>query len=346
MKDISLKDIEPIIKKVQKEITTATTLDALQKIHTKYFGRKGKINSILKLLPRLQLEKRREIGKFINTAKDELETVISTKTEELKNKLLQEKLLKEKIDITLPAKKTEFGSLHPITQIINEITSIFTELSFQIVTGPELETDYYNFEALNIPQDHPARDLQDTFYIANSNKKLLLRTHTSPVQIRVMEKYQPPIRVVIPGKVYRHEATDATHSAVFHQVEGLAVDTNITFADLKGTLTFFARRIFNEKVNVRFRPSYFPFTEPSAEMDIECIICEKRGCRVCKGTGWIEILGCGMVHPKVFDAVKYDREKYTGFAFGLGVERIAMLKYKIDDMRLFYENDLRFLSQF
>ena len=246
------------------------------------------------------------------------------------------------IDVTLPGRRLPQGRLHPLTRINREVCDIFLHLGFETVEGPEVELDYYNFEALNIPADHPARDMQDTFYF---NDKVLLRTHTSPMQIRVMEKRQPPVRVIAPGRVYRRDS-DLTHTPMFHQVEGLLVDKGVTFADLKGVLTAFVHQMFGEEVGVRFRPSYFPFTEPSAEVDIECVICRGAGCRVCQTTGWLEVLGSGMVHPAVFEAVGYDPEVYTGFAFGLGVERIAMLKYGVDDIRLFFENDLRFLRQF
>jgi phenylalanyl-tRNA synthetase alpha chain len=342
-------DIDKLSKESKEKIEKAADIESLERVRMDYLGRKGEITQILRSLSEQPIEQRREVGKLANTLRDELNVLLDSKMKTLKSELLGKKLTGEKIDITLPPRPVEYAHAHPLIQVFNEIVDIFTSLGFQIATGPEIETDYYNFEALNFPQHHPARDAQDTFYIASAQKpfeQLLLRTHTSPVQIHVMQQQQPPVRVVIPGKVYRHEAVDVTHSMMFHQVEGLAVDSFITFADLKGTLTLFVKKIFGENIKVRFRPSYFPFTEPSAELDIQCVICKGKGCRVCQNSGWLEMLGCGMVHPKVFEAVKYDSEKFSGFAFGLGVERFAMLKYQVDDMRLFYENDLRFLKQF
>ncbi len=346
MTKISKEDIQNTAVELKKYLNEAKNQKEVEELRIKYLGRKGKFSSFTKTLSDLPIETRKELGKLLNSLQTELKILIKKKEKEfLQDKVIQQ--TKEyKIDVSLPGYPIEIAHPHPLTQIIEKITLAFLGLGFQIATGPDIETDYYNFEALNIPQGHPARDMQDTFYIAKTNKQLLLRTHTSPVQIRVMEKYQPPIRVIVPGRVYRHEATDATHSHVFHQVEGLVVDQNITFAELKGVLTVFAKKIFSEDIPVRFRPSYFPFTEPSAEMDIMCEICKGKGCRVCKNSGWLEILGCGMVNPKVFDAVKYDREKYTGYAFGMGVERIALLKYRIEDMRLLFENNLKFLTQF
>jgi len=344
MTELSSNYIKETANEFKKQLNEAKNKEQIEELKIKYLGRKGIFSNFTKSLSELSVEKRKEIGKLINSLLYELQILVETKEKEFFK--TDKKFQEQKIDISLPGYPFEFAHPHPLTQTIEKITLAFLSLGFQVATGPEVETDYYNFEALNIPQGHPARDMQDTFYIAGTNRQLLLRTHTSPVQIRVMEKYKPPIRVIVPGRVYRHEATDATHSHVFHQVEGLVVDENITFAELKGVLTVFAKKIFSEEISVRFRPSYFPFTEPSAEMDIMCEICKGNGCRVCKNSGWLEILGCGMVNPKVFDAVKYDREKYTGYAFGMGVERIAMLKYHIDDMRLFFENNLKFLKQF
>lgn len=336
-------DIESLKQKSKKEIETITDLELFNQIKIKYLGRNGIIANITKSLPQLQLEERKKIGYDINLFKKELIELLNSKEKELKKSFYIKEISKEKIDKTLPGIPVCFCNEHPINQTIQEIVEIFISFGFNVALGPEIETDYYNFTALNIPEFHPARDMQDTLYI-DSKEKILLRTHTSPVQIRIMEKYPPPVRIVIPGKVYRHEAVDATHSFMFHQIEGLAVDENITFGDLKGILTMFSQRMFGTNIKVIFKPSYFPFTEPSAEMYIECIICKGNGCRVCKNTGFLEMLGCGMVHPKLFDNVNYNKNKFSGFAFGLGVERFAMLKYRIDDMRIFYENDLRFLN--
>jgi len=298
----------------------------------------------------LAAEERRAVGAEANKLKTLLESRILEKQQALQEAASAAQAERQRIDVTLPGRPVNLGRLHPTTKMIREITGAFAELGFQVVEGPEVEWDYYNFEALNIPQGHPARDMWDTLWVdapaEDAGKAMLLRTHTSPMQIRFMEKHKPPVRVVVPGKVYRYEATDATHEWHFHQVEGLAVDEGITFADLKGTLYEFARRMFGVERKARFRCDYFPFVEPGAEMAIDCFICNGKGCRVCKESGWIEIMGAGMVHPKVLERVGYDPEKYTGFAFGLGVERIAMLKYGIDDIRLFYSNDLRFLKQF
>ncbi|OIO72551.1 MAG: phenylalanine--tRNA ligase subunit alpha [Elusimicrobia bacterium CG1_02_37_114] len=338
--------IHKVSDEVKNKIQQANGVEEIEAIRVEYLGRKGTITNLFKTLPSLPLTKRKKTGELLNTVRDELQKLLDEKSKLLKNKSLNEKLKSEKIDITLPSRPLEYLHRHPLMQVISEIVSIFNSLGFQTVTGPEIETDYYNFETLNFPKDHPARDSQDTFYIEGSSDNLLLRTHTSPVQVRTMEKYKPPLYVVVPGKVYRRDASDASHSAVFHQVEGLAVDEKITFAELKGILTVFVHRMFGKGTKTRFRPSFFPFTEPSAEMDIGCPMCSGNGCRVCQNSGWLEMLGCGMVHPKVFDAVQYDREKWTGFAFGMGVERFAMLKFQINEMRLFYENDLRFLKQF
>jgi len=291
----------------------------------------------------LSAEERPVIGAMANEVRGYLEKEIDEKKAELTTKLREEKLKSEVIDVTMPGKIQETGKLHPLTATMNSVKEIFLGMGFQIAEGPEVEKDYYNFEALNIPKNHPARDTQDTFYV---NDNVVLRTQTSPMQIRVMEKQQPPIRVVAPGRVYRSDAIDATHSPMFHQIEGLVVDKGVTMADLKGTLESFIKKLYGEDAKVRFRPHHFPFTEPSAEVDVSCFVCGGEGCRVCKGEGWIEILGCGMVHPKVLANCGIDPEVYSGFAFGLGLERIAMRKYDIDDLRLFFENDLRFLKQF
>jgi len=334
--------LEELKERALKELEAVESTQALKEFRVKLLGRKGELKAILKEMGRLSPDERPLVGQIANQVKALLEKAIEEKEKLLRQKEEEERLSAEEIDITLPGRGPELGSLHPITQILREIEEVFISMGFQVAQGPEIETDYYNFEALNIPPHHPARDMQDTFYLAHN---LLLRTHTSPIQIRVMEKFRPPVRIIAPGKVYRRDA-DVSHTPMFHQVEGLLVDEVTTFADLKGVLEEFALRIFGPRTFVRFRPSYFPFTEPSAEMDIGCVICGGKGCRVCKGSGWLEILGCGMVDPAVFSFVGYDPQKYRGFAFGLGVERITMLKYGIDDIRLFFENDLRFLRQF
>ncbi len=324
------------------KLKEVSTTEELEKLRVEFIGRKGKVTQLLKEIPNLPPEERKEFGKACNVLKAEIESAVKEKLKELKEREKRERLEKERIDVTLPGRRRELGALHPVTKTLKEIVKIFTSMGFTVAEGPEIETDFYNFEALNIPKGHPAREMQDTFYISDD---VVLRTHTSPVQVRVMEKHQPPIQIIAPGKVYRKDA-DVTHTPMFHQVEGLMVDEKVTFADLKGVLEVFLKEIFGSDTKVRFRPSYFPFTEPSAEVDIGCVICGGKGCKVCKGTGWLEILGCGMVDPAVFKAVEINPETYQGFAFGMGVERIAMLKYGIDDLRLFFENDLRFLRQF
>ncbi|MBM4145399.1 MAG: phenylalanine--tRNA ligase subunit alpha, partial [Nitrospira sp.] len=314
----------------------------LQQLKVKYLGKKGLVTTKLRTLSAISPEIRPVYGKAVNEVKVYIEEEIDRIESLLKSEEYKRRILSEAIDITLPGKFTPFGREHPITRILSEITAIFVSMGFEIAEGPEVERDYYNFEALNFPKDHPARDMQDTFFISDD---VVLRTHTSPVQVRVMEKRKPPLKIVAPGKVYRCDA-DVSHTPMFHQVEGFIVDTDIAFSDLKGVLEAFIHSIFSAETPVRFRPSFFPFTEPSAEVDIGCIFCSGKGCRVCKHTGWLEILGAGMINPRVFEMVGYDPEAYTGFAFGMGVERITMLKYSIDDIRLFFENDLRFLKQF
>lgn len=314
----------------------------INNLRVKFLGKKGKLTALMKKMGELPPGERPVIGQLVNRIKEEMEFAIEEKIKTIKEQIKKEKIEKEKIDVTVPT-RVILGHRHPLSIVLNEVINFFYGLGYEVVEGPEVEWDYYNFEALNIPKDHPARDLQDTFYITED---ILLRTHTSPVQIRTMEKSKPPIKVIVPGRVYRSDAVDATHSPVFHQVEGLVVGECVTMADLKSTLTAFAKAIFGEERKTRFRPSFFPFTEPSAEMDISCISCNGKGCRLCSYTGWIEILGCGMVHPNVIKNGGYDPEKVSGFAFGMGLERIALLKYNIDDMRLLFENDLRFLSQF
>ncbi len=336
-KEAELRNLE---NQALGEIRAARDPDFLEGLRVKYLGRKGALTRVLRGLGQLDPETRRQVGEAANRLKAALEEALADALTAVKE--AARRAAAPMIDVTLPGRRLPLGRLHPLTSIAREICDIFLHLGFEAVEGPEVELDWYNFEALNIPPDHPARDMQDTFYF---NDKVLLRTQTSPMQIRTMESRQPPVRVIAPGKVYRRDS-DITHSPMFHQVEGLLVDRGVTFADLKGVLTSFVHQMFGPEVGMRFRPSYFPFTEPSAEVDIECVICRGEGCRVCKITGWLEVLGAGMVHPAVFEAVGYDPEAYTGFAFGLGVERIAMLKYGIDDIRLFFENDLRFLRQF
>ncbi|MFA5779154.1 MAG: phenylalanine--tRNA ligase subunit alpha [Elusimicrobiota bacterium] len=344
-----MKSIE---KNAIEEILKTQTQEELEKLRLKYLGKKGIITEKLSGLSKLPLPEKKTVGREINIVKKNITDAIEKHSSEIKKKNILSDISKNVIDTTLPGKPFDFGKLHPLTQVMNEVKNIFVNLGFNIATGPEIETDYYNFTALNIPKDHPSRDLQDTFYIRTQEpensrtQELLLRTHTSPVQVRVMEKQKPPVRIIAPGKVYRHEAVDASHSFVFHQVEGLAVDKDITFADLKAVLEIFVKKMFGENVPSRFRPSFFPFTEPSAEVDMQCLICKGLGCSVCKQSGWVELLGCGMVHPKVFESVGYAPKKYTGYAFGIGIERVAMLKLGIDNMRLFYENDIEFLRQF
>lgn len=339
-----MKDqILEIKENAKKEIERTNTLQELNDVRVKFLGKKGELTAVLRGMGALPLEERPAVGTFVNEARDEIENKIALKEKELKESLIAEKLQKEKIDITMPSKKTELGSIHPITGIIDNIKEIFLGLGYEIVDGPEIEKTYYVFDQLNTPIDHPARDLQDTFYI---NENIVLRSQTSSVQIRTMEAQKPPIKIICPGTVYRSDSVDPTHSPVFHQIEGLVVDKGITMSDLKGTLETFAKRCLGENTEIRFRPHHFPYTEPSAEVDVSCFVCKGKGCRVCKNEGWIELLGCGMVHPKVLENCGIDHNIYSGFAFGFGAERIAMAKYGIDDMRLLYENDVRFLKQF
>ncbi|MCI8470912.1 MAG: phenylalanine--tRNA ligase subunit alpha [Clostridia bacterium] len=326
-----------------KEINQCNDEKALNEIRVKYLGKKGELTAILRGMGSLTAEERPIIGGLVNEVRDELEAFIQKKEKEFKRKELETRLKTENIDVTEPSKKVTLGSLHPITQIIEEVEEIFLGMGYQIADGPEVEKAIYNFDKLNTPVDHPARDLQDTFYITDD---IVLRSQTSPVQARVMEKQKPPIKIICPGTVYRSDSVDATHSPVFHQIEGLVVDKNIAMTDLKGTLEMFAKKCLGENTKIRFRPHHFPFTEPSAEADVSCFVCGGKGCRVCKGEGWIELLGCGMVHPNVLTYCGIDPEEYSGFAFGFGVERIAMAKFGIEDMRLLFENDVRFLKQF
>ncbi len=334
------KTIEQIKIEALKELETTSDRESIDAISVRYLGRKGMVTKFLRNISNLPIEERPGAGKRANEIKKDLDKLFK---EALKKLEARSSITTDnQIDVSLPGRTVRQGSLHPITQITWQICEIFTRLGFDIVEGPEVETDYYNFEALNIPKNHPARDMQDTFYIS---KNIVLRTHTSPTQPRIMEKQKPPVRIIAPGKVYRCDS-DLTHTPMFHQIEGLFVDKRVSFGDLKGMLTTFIHRIFDEQTSLRFRPSFFPFTEPSAEVDIRCVMCRGKGCRVCSQTGWLEIMGAGMVHPAVFENVGYDTNLYTGFAFGMGIERIAMLKYGIDDIRKYYENDLRFLRQF
>ena len=326
-------------KRALKELKSVSERSDIEKLTQQYLGRKGHFTLLLKRLPELPKEERPAIGKLVNQLKEELQKVFQASTDALTAKAEHEISV---FDVTLPGRRPPLGHMHPITQTTEEICRIFVTLGFRVVQGPEVELDYYNFEALNMPKDHPARDIQDTFYISDN---VVLRTHTSPMQIRIMESKSPPVSIIAPGKVYRPDS-DISHTPMFHQVEGLLVDKGISFGDLKGTLTTFVHQMFAHDTKLRFRTGFFPFTEPSAEVDIQCVICKGDGCRTCSYTGWLEILGSGMVDPEVFKAVGYDPEIYSGFAFGLGVERIAMLKSGLDDIRLFFENDIRFLQQF
>ena len=325
------------------ELTNADSSSKLEEIRVKYLGKKGELTTILRSMGGLSKEERPVVGKLVNEVKKEVEDKIEEKLNIIKEKEKNDKLASEVIDISMPGKKNMIGKRHPLDLTLESMKDIFISMGFTVEEGPEVELDYYNFEALNIPKNHPARSEQDTFYI---NDNLVLRTQTSPVQIRVMENQAPPIKMIGPGKVYRSDAVDATHSPIFYQMEGLVIDKGVTFADLKGTLELFAKKMFGDKVKTKFRPHHFPFTEPSAEMDATCFVCEGKGCRVCKGSGWIELLGCGMVHPHVLRNCGIDPEVYSGFAFGFGVDRMVMLKYGIDDIRLLYESDMRFLNQF
>jgi len=339
--------LENKIKEVKKEIVSKSNLvkdlKDIEKLRVEYLGRKGIVTLLLRKLGTLSREERPKAGQLLNQTKREIEEMLKTKEIEIEKLEKEKRLQGEGIDLTLPGKKLDRGTIHPINLVLKEVEEIFLGLGFKIEEGPEVELDYYNFEALNIPKDHPARDDQDSFYIT---KDILLRPQTSPVQIRTMESQKPPVRIIATGKCYRRDATDSTHSPMFHQIEGLAVDKDITFGDLKGVLTVFVHRMFGKDRKVRFRPGYFPFVEPGAEVDVSCLLCGGKGCKSCGYTGWLEIMGAGVVHPKVLEMVNYDPEKYSGFAFGMGAERIAMLKYGIDDIRLFFENDLRFLKQF
>ncbi|MBA56001.1 MAG: phenylalanine--tRNA ligase subunit alpha [Pseudomonadales bacterium] len=337
-----MENLQTLLEQALAAVEHADSVAGLDQVRVQYLGKKGEITGQLKTLGKLAPEERKAAGAQINQVKEQVQDAIKTRQSFLEEQALQQQLSSEAIDVTLAGRSGVVGGLHPVSRTMERIESFFSTMGFQVVEGPEIEDDFHNFEALNIPGHHPARAMHDTFYF---DATTLLRTHTSPVQIRTMENSDAPYRIICPGRVYRCDS-DLTHTPMFHQVEGLLVDTDITFADLKGILAEFLRDFFEKDLDVRFRPSYFPFTEPSAEMDIQCVMCDGHGCRVCSHTGWLEILGCGMVHPKVFEHVNVDSEKYTGFAFGMGVERLTMLRYGVNDLRLFFENDLKFLRQF
>ena len=337
-----MQDLTDLVSQAEAAVTQALDLNALDQIRVEYMGKKGVLTQYLKQLGDLPADERPKVGQAVNNAKQALQESLNVRRSVLETAALNAKLSAETIDITLPGRGQDVGGIHPVTRTLQRIEEYFSRLGFDIATGPEIESDYHNFTALNIPESHPARAMHDTFYF---DETTLLRTHTSPVQVRVMENKEPPLRVIAPGRVYRCDS-DVTHTPMFHQVEGFMVDTDVTFAQLKGMLTDFLRNFFEQDLATRFRPSYFPFTEPSAEVDMECVMCKGKGCRVCSHTGWLEVLGCGMIHPNVLANVGIDNEKYTGFAFGMGVERLTMLRYGVNDLRLFFENDLRFLRQF
>ena len=336
-------DIDRIVKDAIEEISASSLVEQLELVHSKFLGKKGALTALLRSMGEIPAEERPSFGQMINLAKSRLEDAISFKSSELASEARKRQFGKEALDITLPGRIQRVGNLHPITKGFEEICDIFVRMGFSVVEGPEVETDFYNFTALNTPPFHPARDVQDTFYITEN---ILLRTQTSPQQVRQMEAQDPPVKVVVPGVVYRRDQVDATHSPIFHQLEGLYVDKGVTFADLKGSLEVFIKAFYGQDKRVRFRPHYFPFTEPSAEMDVSCFACGGSGCRICKGEGWIEILGSGMVHPNVLRMAGYDPDVYSGFAFGMGIDRIVSLKYGVDDLRLYFENDIRFLESF
>ena len=339
-----MKDkLKKILDEATAQIDASEQLDKLNEIRVSFLGKKGELTSVLKSMKDVAPEDRPKVGQMVNEARSTIESLLEEKKAAFEKILLEEKLESETIDVTLPGKKMMTGHRHPNTITLQQVEDIFVGMGYEVVEGPEIEYDYYNFEALNIPDNHPAKDEQDTFYIT---KDILLRTQTSSVQVHEMEKGKLPIRMIAPGRVFRSDEVDATHSPTFHQIEGLVIDKGVTFADLKGTLQEFAKRLFGEETKVKFRPHHFQFTEPSAEMDVTCFKCGGKGCRFCKGEGWVEILGCGMVHPHVLEMSGIDPEEYTGFAFGVGLERIALFNYEIDDMRLLYENDTRFLKQF
>lgn len=337
-----IRQVEKILPVLEQELEAVKTTSALEQVRVKYLGKKGVLTNVLRNLGKLTAKEKPLVGRLANETKTKIIEILQAKEQELKLSEARTRIEQEELDISLPGCGPEIGHRHPISQVLEQIKAIFVSMGFDVVEGPDIESDYNNFEALNIPPDHPAREMQDTFYV---NDKMLLRTHTSPVQIRAMQARKPPLAIIAPGKVYRRDA-DISHSPMFHQVEGFMVDKQISLGDLKGVLEVFMREMFGPDTAMRFRPSFFPFTEPSAELDIRCVMCMGEGCRVCKESGWVEIVGAGMIHPVVFRNVGYNPDDYSGFAFGMGVERIAMLKYRINDIRLFFENDLRFLRQF
>ena len=337
-----MENLDALVSQALEAVQQSEDVNALEQLRVQYLGKKGELTALMQTLGKLSAEERPKAGALINTAKSQVQDALNARKSVLEQALLAEKLASERIDVTLPGRGQASGGLHPVTRTLERVEQFFTHIGYSVAEGPEVEDDYHNFEALNIPGHHPARAMHDTFYF---NANMLLRTHTSPVQVRTMESQQPPIRIVCPGRVYRCDS-DITHSPMFHQVEGLLVDEGVSFADLKGTIEEFLRVFFEKPLGVRFRPSFFPFTEPSAEVDMQCVMCSGKGCRVCKQTGWLEVMGCGMVHPNVLRMSGIDPEKYSGFAFGMGVERLAMLRYGVNDLRLFFDNDLRFLAQF
>lgn len=337
-----MENLDVLVSQALEAVSHTDDVNPLEQLRVHYLGKKGELTQVMKTLGNLSAEERPQAGALINAAKDQVQDALNSRKATLEQAALSAKLAAEKIDVTLAGRGQTSGGLHPVTRTLERVEQFFTRIGYGIAEGPEVENDYHNFEALNIPGHHPARAMHDTFYF---NANMLLRTHTSPVQVRTMESQQPPIRIVCPGRVYRCDS-DITHSPMFHQVEGLLVDEGVSFADLKGTIEEFLRVFFEKPLGVRFRPSFFPFTEPSAEVDLQCVMCSGKGCRVCKQTGWLEVMGCGMVHPNVLRMSGIDPEKYSGFAFGMGVERLAMLRYGVNDLRLFFDNDLRFLAQF
>ena len=337
-----MENLDALVAQALEAVQHSEDVNALEQFRVQYLGKKGELTVLMQTLGKLSAEERPQAGALINAAKSQVQDALNSRKDSLEQAALTAKLAAEKIDVTLPGRGQVSGGLHPVTRTLERVEQFFTRIGYSVAEGPEVEDDYHNFEALNIPGHHPARAMHDTFYF---NANMLLRTHTSPVQVRTMESKQPPIRIVCPGRVYRSDS-DITHSPMFHQVEGLLIDRDINFADLKGTIEEFLRVFFEKELAVRFRPSYFPFTEPSAEVDMECVMCSGKGCRVCKQTGWLEVMGCGMVHPNVLRMSGIDPEEFSGFAFGMGVERLAMLRYGVNDLRLFFDNDLRFLGQF
>ena len=337
-----MENLDVLVSQALEAVSHTDDVNALEQLRVHYLGKKGELTQVMKTLGNLSAEERPQAGALINAAKDQVQDALNSRKATLEQAALSAKLAAEKIDVTLPGRGQTSGGLHPVTRTLERVEQFFTRIGYGIAEGPEVENDYHNFEALNIPGHHPARAMHDTFYF---NANMLLRTHTSPVQVRTMESQQPPIRIVCPGRVYRCDS-DITHSPMFHQVEGLLVDEGVSFADLKGTIEEFLRVFFEKPLGVRFRPSFFPFTEPSAEVDMQCVMCSGKGCRVCKQTGWLEVMGCGMVHPNVLRMSGIDPEEFQGFAFGMGAERLAMLRYGVNDLRLFFDNDLRFLAQF